>query len=68
MDDDFKASVLKAPKKYRYNIVQMYLKGHKGYQENLKALTMNQNNVDKAIKAKQPSEVEILSADLKAWL
>ena len=28
----------------------------------------SKNNIDMAIKAKQPSEVEILSADLKARL
>jgi hypothetical protein len=32
------------------------------------ALAKNQNNVELAIKAKQPSELEILSADLKARL
>ncbi len=52
MDDEYRASMLKAPKKYRYNILQMYLKGHKGYSENLKALLKNQNNVENAIIAK----------------
>lgn len=41
MDDDYRAAVLKAQKKYRYNLVQMYLKGHKGFSENLMALSRN---------------------------
>jgi hypothetical protein len=46
----------------------MYLKGHKGYAENLKALMISQNDLEKAIKAKQPSELEKVTADLKARL
>jgi hypothetical protein len=49
MDDNFRASVLRAPYTYRYNIVQMYLRGHKVYTENLMALTRNQNNLERAI-------------------
>jgi len=49
MDDEYLASVLKAPKKYRYNLVYMYTKGLKVYSENLKALMKNRNNAESAI-------------------
>jgi hypothetical protein len=59
---------LKAPEKFRENILQMYLKGHKNYKKNLNALLNNQNNVEKAVKAIQPSEFEKLTDDLEAML
>ena len=80
MADDFRTSLQKAPQKYRYNIVQMFLKGHKSSTENLTALMKNQNDVEKAIfmknqsdaekaiKAKQNSELEKITADLKTRL
>jgi hypothetical protein len=46
----------------------MYLRGHKGYKENLAALTKNQNDLEVAIKLKEPSELEKVTADLKARL
>ena len=46
----------------------MYLRGHKGFTENLAALTKNQNDLELAIKLKEPSELEKVKADLKARL
>ena len=46
----------------------MYLRGHKGYTENLAALTKNQNDLELAIKLKEPSELEKVTADLEARL
>jgi hypothetical protein len=41
MDDEYRAKVLASPKKYRYSLVQMYLRGFRVLSENLKALSMN---------------------------
>jgi hypothetical protein len=41
MDDEYRAKVLACPKKYRYNLVQLYLRGFRVLSDNLKALTMN---------------------------
>jgi hypothetical protein len=49
IDDDYLASVLRAPKKFRYNLVYMQTNGLKVYSANLKALMKNQNNAESAI-------------------
>jgi hypothetical protein len=41
MDNEYRAKVLTCPKKYRYNLVQMYLRDSRVFSENLKALSMN---------------------------
>ena len=46
----------------------MYLRGHTVYTENLIALTRNQNNVEKAIASRKPSELDTVTANLKAKL
>lgn len=44
MEDEYRESLLKSPKKYRYNLVQMYMEGQKIYRHNLQALIKSKNN------------------------
>jgi hypothetical protein len=46
----------------------MYLRGRRSCTENLAALTKNQNDIELAIKFMEPSELEKVTADLKARL
>lgn len=72
MDDNYRASVIKTSQRFRFNLVQMYLRGRKGFSENYVALSRNQNDLERAlewaIKAMQPSELDKVTADLKARL
>jgi hypothetical protein len=59
MDDEYTAKVLKAPKVNRYNLVELYLRGFMVFEDNLEGLEKNENNVEKAIKARKPTELEL---------
>jgi hypothetical protein len=49
MEQGYRGAVLKAPKKNRYNLVQLYLRGHVNHGKNAMALRKSSNDIDDAI-------------------
>jgi hypothetical protein len=49
MNTGYREALLKAPKKNRYNLVQLYQRGHVNHDENMSALIKSKNDVENAI-------------------
>jgi hypothetical protein len=49
MEVEYREALLKAMKKNRYNLVQLYLKGHVNHAKNVMALRKSKNDLENAI-------------------
>jgi hypothetical protein len=49
MEAGYREALLKAPKKNRYNLMQLYMNGHVNHAKNMVALRKSKNNFENAI-------------------